>query len=72
MSDYKQENHDEKILMSAKDLQAAGFTRATTYNLLNRSDLPVVCFGRRRFMIRDKFMAWLEQQAVNQEIGESV
>ncbi len=49
------------ILMSAKDLQAAGFTRAVVYQLLNRADMPVVTFGRRKFMLRDKFLARLDE-----------
>ena len=53
------EHGENQILMNAHDLQAAGIPRALAYQLLNRSDMPVVQFGRRKFMIREKFMLWL-------------
>ena len=56
------ENAEKKVL-SADDLQNMGFARGMTYNLLNRKDLPVVTIGRRKFMHRDLFMAWLKAQA---------
>jgi hypothetical protein len=54
----------EKLLMSVHDLQKeCGFSRSMSYQLLNRSDLPVIKIGDRRFMHRTKFLAWLDAQA---------
>ena len=47
-------------LMSAKHMVEVGLSRPTSYQLLGREDMPVVVIGRRRFMSRDKFLAWLE------------
>ena len=54
---------NEKILMSASDMQKAGIPRAIVYQLLNRADLPVVQLGRRKFMNRSLFLTWLEKQS---------
>lgn len=56
-------DNSAQILMSAKDLQRAGFSRAIVYELLNRADMPVVSFGRRKFMLREKFLARLDEMA---------
>ena len=32
------------------------------YRLVNRSDVPSVTIGGRKFLIRDQFDAWLEAQ----------
>lgn len=53
----------EKTLWSAKDLQKAGLSRSLSYQLLSRNDLPVIRLGDRKFMLREPFMKWLEQQA---------
>lgn len=53
----------EKALLSFQDIQALGFSRAMAYRLLNRHDLPVVKIGGRKFMHREKFLAWLAAQA---------
>ncbi len=50
------------MLMSAHDLQAMGMGRSMAYKLLNRADVPVVKIGERKFVLRDKFYAWLEAQ----------
>lgn len=47
-------------LMSARHLVDAGLSRQISYQLLGRSDMPVVAIGRRKFMVRDRFFAWLE------------
>lgn len=50
-------------LLSAKHLQKNyGTSRSMAYQLLNRSDLPVVVIGKRRFMSRIGFDAWITQQ----------
>lgn len=51
------------LVMSAKDLQALGFSRSLSYGLLNRSDVPVIVIGGRKFVQRDRFFEWLDKQA---------
>ena len=51
------------MLMSAKHLQMVGFSRDHSYALLNRSDVPVIPMGKRRFVNRDLFFKWLDAQA---------
>ena len=55
----------EKVLWSAKDLMGAGLSRSKAYELLNRADMPVVRLGDRVYMLKDKFLAWLDAQATN-------
>ena len=52
-----------KELLSAKDLVRMGFGRSMSYQLLNRSDLPVISIGGRLFMHRQLFEEWLKVQA---------
>lgn len=54
--------NETPMLMSVHDLQALGMGRSMAYKLLNRADVPVVKIGERKFVLRDKFMAWLEAQ----------
>lgn len=51
----------EQIILSAKDLQKMGFSRSMAYRLLNRSDMPVLSIGERKFMNKELFMKWLEK-----------
>ena len=53
----------EKILLDAHDLQAAGISRTLAYQLLNRADMPVITFGRRKYLVKDKFMRWLDENS---------
>ena len=57
--------HIRKVLLTAEDIQKMGFSRTTTYQLLNRSDLPVVRIGHRKFMHAELFDEWLRKQAEN-------
>lgn len=50
------------IILSANDLQAIGFKRSSAYQILNRKDAPVIKLGKRRFVERDSFFAWLRTQ----------
>ena len=47
-------------LMSAKDLQALGMSRTMAYRMLNRTDVPTISIGGRRFMNRDRFFEWVD------------
>lgn len=40
-----------------------GCTRGMSYKLLNRPDTGVVQIGRRKYLHRETFMAWLATQA---------
>ena len=59
--------HTSEIL-SAKDLQDMGFSRSMSYALFNRTDVPVIRIGKRKFIKREKFLDWLaEQERTNEE-----
>jgi len=49
-------------MMTAEDLQNFGFTRSMAYAFLNRKDVPVIRVGKRKFIRREKFYEWLEEQ----------
>ena len=50
------------ILLSAKDIQSIGLSRSMAYQLMNRSDVPVVTIGGRKFINRDRFFEWIDNQ----------
>lgn len=49
-------------ILSAKDLQDMGFSRSMSYALFNRTDVPVIHIGKRKFVRREKFLDWLAEQ----------
>ena len=49
-------------MLTADDLQNFGFTRSMAYAFLNREDVPVIKIGKRKFIRREKFYEWLEEQ----------
>lgn len=49
-------------ILSAKDLQDMGFSRSMSYALFNRTDVPVIRIGKRKFIRREKFLEWLAEQ----------
>lgn len=49
-------------ILSAKDLQDMGFSRSMSYALFNRTDVPVIHIGKRKFIRREKFFEWLAEQ----------
>ena len=49
-------------MMTAEDLQNFGFTRSMAYAFLNRKDVPVIRIGKRKFIRKEKFYEWLEEQ----------
>ena len=53
--------HTPEILF-AKDLQDMGFSRSMSYALFNRTDVPVIHIGKRKFIRREKFLEWLAEQ----------
>ena len=50
-------------LMTAKDIHALGIGRDRARAIMNRTDLPVITLGRRKYSRREKFFAWLDAQA---------
>lgn len=52
------------LLISAKDLQQMGISRAMSYQILNRNDIPVIRIGDRKMLKRDDFMRWLDKQTI--------
>lgn len=54
--------NDYPEMMTAEDLQNFGFTRSMAYAFLNRKDVPVIRVGKRKFIRREKFYEWLEEQ----------
>lgn len=59
MSERKNEYPE---MMTAEDLQNFGFTRSMAYAFLNREDVPVIRIGKRKFIRKEKFYEWLEEQ----------
>ena len=53
---------DYPEMMTAEDLQNFGFTRSMAYSFLNRKDVPVIRIGKRKFIRKEKFYEWLEEQ----------
>lgn len=60
----KEEKTSFPLLLSAKDIQKMGISRAMSYQILNRSDLPVIKIGDRKMIKRDEFLAWLDRCTV--------
>ena len=59
-------------LLDYKDMMQMGFSRPMVYNLLNRIDMPVIKIGRRRFMHKALFEAWLSEQATKNSANNPV
>ena len=55
----------QPFLLSARDLVGMGIARSLAYQLLNRSDMPMVQIGGRKFMHRELFLDWLRNQATS-------
>ena len=54
-------------ILSAKDLQDMGFSRSMSYALFNRTNVPVIHIGKRKFIRREKFLEWLAEQERSNE-----
>ena len=66
------ESSGTHALLNAHDLQTMGFSRPMVYNLLNRADLPVIKIGKRRFMHKALFEAWLSEQATKNVADDNI
>lgn len=60
----KEPKNELPLLLSAKDLQQMGLSRAMSYQILNRLDVPVIKIGDRKMVKRDEFLAWLDRCTV--------
>ena len=49
-------------MLTVEDLQNFGFTRSMAYAFLNRGSVPVIRIGKRKFIRKEKFYEWLEEQ----------
>ncbi len=56
------ENNNTTEMLTAEDLQNFEFSRSMAYAFLNREDVPVIRIGKRKFIRKEKFLAWLEEQ----------
>ena len=56
----------ERMTMTVEELRAAmGIGRRQAYDLVNRSDFPVIRLGKRILIPRDAFLKWLEAQTAD-------
>lgn len=53
----------QMTLWGIHELQQDGFSRSMAYQFLRREDLPIVQIGNRRYIHRELFQKWLEEQA---------
>ena len=53
---------DLPMILSAKELQAMGFSRSMAYRLLQGDLVPVVTIGKRKFIRHTTLMEWLAKQ----------
>lgn len=56
--------NDIPLMMTANDIQNIGFSRTMAYQILNRNDVPVVIIGERKFIKKDSFFDWLNNQTM--------
>ena len=49
------------LLLSAKEAPQVGISRSAYYRLTHREGVPIVIIGERRYIHRDLFFEWLEQ-----------
>ena len=56
--------NDIPLMMTANDIQELGFSRAMAYQILNRSDVPVIVIGERKFIKKESFFDWLRKQTI--------
>lgn len=61
METYR-ELKDLPITLTANDLSSVlGLSVAGAYNLMNEEGFPLLKIGKRKMVLRDNFLRWLEQ-----------
>lgn len=51
------------MLLSARDSVKLGISKTTFYRITHMEDIPVIIIGSRRYLHRDRFFRWLDQEA---------
>ena len=60
MNEHK-EPKDLPLALTASDIaKILGLSRAGAYNLLNTQGFPTLRVGKRKIVMRDKFIAWVD------------
>ncbi len=60
MNEHK-EPKDFPLALTASDIaKILGLSRAGAYNLLNTQGFPTLRVGKRKIVMRDKFIAWVD------------
>ena len=61
-----------RIVMTVEEMgRELGISRATAYELVQRTDFPSFSIGRRVLVSRDGLLKWIEKQYTSQEQGYS-
>lgn len=59
---------EKKLMIGADEfINEYGFSRVRAYQVLHDSSLPVIRLGRRLFVRRADFEAWLDRQSTREE-----
>ena len=62
MNNY-QELKDLPLALSAADVaNVLGLSRAGAYNLFDEDGFPTLRVGKRKIVMRDKFLVWLDNR----------
>ena len=52
--------------LDADDISALlGISRSAAYQLMHRSDFPLITIGKRMITRTDRFLSWLDRQTEN-------
>ena len=49
------------LLLSSKNVEKLGISRSMFYRLIHMASVPTIALGERRYIHRDKFFEWLDQ-----------
>ena len=52
------------LLLSARDVEKLGISKTMYYRLTHMASVPTILLGERRYIHRDRFFEWLDQQAM--------
>jgi len=60
-------NQEKPVMSVAEVAEMLGISRPTVYDITERGDFPaLVRIGKRKLILRQKFMEWLDKQAMSQ------
>lgn len=63
-STYKTYDDLPLFLNAAMVAQVLGISTASSYELMNEKDFPVLKIGNRMVVPKEKFIAWVEQNTI--------